>query len=206
MAETLVKNPTCSKCGEDARPQALFCHACGGEIIDLPQDEKGSVSAAWFREEIVEVPDTKAENSVAAGEMQRSDEGDSPAVEDLSAEVELRSDANGSVEKEDPDAGKEDNEEGQAEEKRVEEEGAAEAESPGSVRIRRKYVADRSSDKQVKLKTASDLRRRPKSVHAKRVEVVWEENSGSPNVLFLAVGLLIATVAGVLLLLAYYLK
>ncbi|MEZ5306596.1 MAG: zinc ribbon domain-containing protein [Pyrinomonadaceae bacterium] len=54
MAELLIK-PVCSKCGEDARPGAQFCFACGGAIIEPQlQEQDEEVSSAWFKGDIIE--------------------------------------------------------------------------------------------------------------------------------------------------------
>ncbi|MET0753368.1 MAG: zinc ribbon domain-containing protein [Pyrinomonadaceae bacterium] len=56
MAETLVENRICSKCGADVRKGALFCYHCGGAVApEIPVSENhNSASDAWFREDIVE--------------------------------------------------------------------------------------------------------------------------------------------------------
>lgn len=57
-----------------------------------------------------------------------------------------------------------------------------------------------------KLKSAASLRKRPKSIQKKRVEIVWEERENTPNVWFLAVALFLTVFALGIWLLAMYLK
>ncbi|NNE68232.1 MAG: zinc ribbon domain-containing protein [Pyrinomonadaceae bacterium] len=173
MAETLVKNPTCSKCGEDARPEALFCHACGGEIQDLPKDDDGSVSSAWFKGDIVETSPIEA-----------SKEPDEK-IEEKPIEM--------------------------PEEPVLEETGQSrDEEEKGRVKVKRKEDIETETAKEKPLKkkltSASDLRKRPKPIRTKRVEVVWEENTNSPNWLFLVFGLFFGLLGLGLFFLAFYLK
>lgn len=176
MVETLVKTPSCSKCGEDARPHALFCHACGGKIIDLPEDEEGNVSSAWFRGDIVEASDQDASISGAAVERKMVDEEEADP-------------ADASIEKPDDNL--------LAEEKP----------ESGAVKIKPKETDSGEKPKKIeKMTAASDLRRRPKPVRTKRVEVVWEQNYGSPNWMFLLFGLLLAAIGVAIFVLAFYLK
>ena len=57
-----------------------------------------------------------------------------------------------------------------------------------------------------KLKSAASLRKRPKSVQKKRVEIVWEEPENAPNAWFVLVGSLLTLFAIGIWLLAMYLK
>ncbi|HSK70910.1 MAG TPA: zinc ribbon domain-containing protein [Pyrinomonadaceae bacterium] len=57
-----------------------------------------------------------------------------------------------------------------------------------------------------KLKSAASLRKRPKSVQKKRVEIVWEEPESAPNAWFVLVGILLTLFAVGIWLLAMYLK
>lgn len=57
-----------------------------------------------------------------------------------------------------------------------------------------------------KLKSAASLRKRPKSVQKKRVEIVWEEPESAPNAWFVLVGVLLTLFAVGIWLLAMYLK
>lgn len=56
-----------------------------------------------------------------------------------------------------------------------------------------------------KLKSAASLRKKPKSIQKKRVEIVWEEQENTPNVWFLAVALFLSLFALGIWLLAVYL-
>ena len=57
-----------------------------------------------------------------------------------------------------------------------------------------------------KLKSAASLRKRPKSVQKKRVEIVWEERENTPNVWFIVVTVLLTLFALGVWLMAMYLK
>ncbi|MDQ6788538.1 MAG: zinc ribbon domain-containing protein [Acidobacteriota bacterium] len=59
---------------------------------------------------------------------------------------------------------------------------------------------------EAKLKSAAGLRRRPKSVQKKTIEVVWEEHENAPNVWFISVAIVIMIFVAAILFLAMYLK
>lgn len=165
MAEALIKNPVCSKCGEGARPHALFCFACGGEVIESEQED--TVSSVWFREDLLE---DKGEDS-------------EPAFEKDGMASEAEGDEQSSDQEKD------------AETETVESEPKV---SP--VRVRRVPVP------QKKLTSAADLRKRPKPVQAKRVEIVWKEKHDSPNLMFVVCGTVMALLALFIFFAAMYLK
>ena len=82
-----------------------------------------------------------------------------------------------------------------------------EEDKKGKVAIKSKSV-DVEGDNPNKgdLKTAASLRKKPKNLGNKRVEVVWEEHEGAPNVWFI-IGAVIFTILGaVLFYIAMYLK
>lgn len=56
------------------------------------------------------------------------------------------------------------------------------------------------------LKSAASMRRKPKTIQRKRIEVVWEEPASAPNVWFLLVAFLLTGLALGLWLLASYLE
>jgi hypothetical protein len=56
------------------------------------------------------------------------------------------------------------------------------------------------------LKSAASMRRRPKTIQRKRIEVTWEEPSSAPNIWFLLVAVLLIGLAFGLWLLASYLE
>ena len=56
------------------------------------------------------------------------------------------------------------------------------------------------------LKSAASMRRRPKTIQRKRIEVTWEEPASAPNIWFLLVALLLTGFAVGLWLLASYLE
>ena len=56
-----------------------------------------------------------------------------------------------------------------------------------------------------KLKSAAAMRRQPKSVQPKRVEIIWEEHANAPNGWFILAAILLTLFAfGILYLTAYY--
>lgn len=59
MAEKLVKNSVCEKCGAEVRLNALFCYNCGGQVASdeevAAETQNGiKISDAWFKETIAE--------------------------------------------------------------------------------------------------------------------------------------------------------
>lgn len=56
------------------------------------------------------------------------------------------------------------------------------------------------------LKSAASMRRKPKTIQRKRIEIVWEEPASAPNVWFLLVAVLLTGFALGLWLLASYLE
>jgi len=61
-------------------------------------------------------------------------------------------------------------------------------------------------EEEPKLKSAAGLRRKPKSIQKKTIEVVWEEHENAPNVWFLAVAIVLVILVATILFLAMYLK
>lgn len=57
-----------------------------------------------------------------------------------------------------------------------------------------------------KLKSAASMRRKPKTVQQKRVEIVWEEHENAPNIWFILVALLLTLFAAGIWYLAVYLR
>lgn len=58
MAEVLVKNEVCEKCGAAVRPNAFFCFNCGSQVVSdeiiAADEENENVSSAWFKESITD--------------------------------------------------------------------------------------------------------------------------------------------------------
>jgi len=40
MAEAVVENEACSKCGAEVREGTAFCYACGGRVREEPEEEQ----------------------------------------------------------------------------------------------------------------------------------------------------------------------
>ena len=58
----------------------------------------------------------------------------------------------------------------------------------------------------IKMKSAANLRKKPKSFERRKVEVVWEERNSTANIWFIVMSVLITFFVGVLFFLAMYLK
>lgn len=69
MAEVLVKNQICEKCGAEVRLNAFFCYNCGSQVVSdeviEAEENSGDVSNAWFKETITEAkPEPKKEKKI----------------------------------------------------------------------------------------------------------------------------------------------
>jgi uncharacterized Zn finger protein (UPF0148 family) len=62
------------------------------------------------------------------------------------------------------------------------------------------------SEEKPKLKSAASMRRKPKTIQRKRVEITWEEPESAPNVWFILVAVLLTLFAVGLWFIASYLK
>lgn len=58
MAEVLLKNQICGKCGAEVRLNAFFCYNCGSQVVSdeviAAEETSEEVSNAWFKETITE--------------------------------------------------------------------------------------------------------------------------------------------------------
>ncbi len=163
MAETLVQIPICSKCGEEARPQALFCFACGGKIVGYTEEEEEAVSSAWFKGDIVEGPSEEAESSVAEEGTAAKTSGEMPADAEVDKLTEDETDVESDIEDKAipmPSVSKE---------------------SDNKVKVKAKPEAEQKKTAADELTSAAEIRRRPKAIQTKRVEVVWEDSESGPK-------------------------
>lgn len=87
------------------------------------------------------------------------------------------------------------------EEIKIEEAFVAQQET-ASVKTERKTARQ----KQNELKTAASMRRKPKVLPKKKVEIVWEENDNYANGWFVLAAIILTILAGVVVYLALYLK
>lgn len=69
-----------------------------------------------------------------------------------------------------------------------------------------KNEAEITAEAKPVLKSAASMRRKPKTIQRKRIEVTWEEPASAPNVWFLLVAVLLTGLALGLWLLASYLE
>ena len=209
MAEALVKNPYCSKCGEDARPQAQFCFACGGAVVfPETQESEEVVSSEWFKGDIVDSDspnDSDVENSEnLSGSLKAIPMPATPTGEVESVEAEtIKEETNIEEEPEiETVVGKQTSD--------VTEDEQPELETKVKVKAKKlPAISDESNDLDSsggKLRSASDLRKKPKPTRMKRVEVVWDENETSPNWLFIVLGLIMLLLAAIVIYAAFVLK
>lgn len=68
----------------------------------------------------------------------------------------------------------------------------------------RQIVADKAVEPPAdsNLKSAAAMRKKPKSVQPKKIEIIWEERENTPNSWFILVAVFLTIVAGVILFLA----
>ncbi len=190
MAEALIKKPVCSKCGEDARPQALYCFACGGKIVE--SSHEAEVSSIWFRGDLSE----ESPDAVETPETEAPDSADSDNDEDAT------------FENKDPEES--DESDAAPEELEAAPEGFGPTPEASKVKVRAKDLSSESGLKvkksEKKLTSAADLRKRPKPFQSKRVEVIWQEKTDSPNFLFVFCGIALALLVALLFLASLYLR
>jgi hypothetical protein len=93
-------------------------------------------------------------------------------------------------------------------EKTLEDENAAAAEKKETAEKNEpeKNEPETAAEKEPELKSAASMRRRPKTIQRKRIEVTWEEPASAPNIWFLLVAVLLTGFAVGLWLLASYLE
>ncbi len=195
MAETTVENRICISCGVEARPGALFCYNCGGAVSQ--ETENGgeeSTSDVWFQEDIIEKSeDDNSEPEKSEEKVENETQEDSVEEEIVSEKVEEETDKADEKDEKTQEKEKEKDSKEEIEKSEVEEKTDSEKET---VNIKRK----------TQLKSASALRKRPKSLGSKKIEVVWEERDSSPNLLFISVAFILILIAFGVFLLAMYLK
>ncbi len=72
--------------------------------------------------------------------------------------------------------------------------------------LKAKPIESKSAKGKKRLRSASALRRKSKSLNTKKVEVVWEERETAPNLLFIIVSMALVVLALLLFFLAMYLQ
>lgn len=200
MAENLVQNLVCSKCGAEARPGAAFCFACGGEVVSAPVDqqaapvskESSGISSAWFRSDITaesqKLPPLKVEEAAvtepAEAELEVEEKGRSGK---LKSKVKNKAKKTGPLV---PDTTKPLDIESEKPKVSPLNEGAAINKKPEDA-----VAAKTEAPVQNKLKSAASIRQKSKLAEKKRVEVVWAPPEGAPNIWFVAVALVLSIFA-----------
>lgn len=192
MAETLVEQKVCAKCGADVRKDALFCYHCGGAVeaeVAVSAANGDSVSSGWFRE------------NIAAEEPKTTTKLDAPVAEKTDKPISKPSDLRLET----------------AIEKPTEIFSDAPAEKPKKTKINKtselpkvETTIEKTLEKpkeETKLKSAAAMRRKAKIVEKKRIEEYeWEEHENAPNLWFILVALILIAIAGGLFFLAIYVK
>ena len=89
------------------------------------------------------------------------------------------------------------------------------SENGGASTQRPQPIVTESADKPIpkpnltvepELKSAAAMRRKPKNIQPKKVEIIWEEHENAPNLWFILVTILLTLFAAGVLYLAMYLK
>ncbi len=181
MAEILLEGRDCEACGTPVRKGALFCYHCGAsvapDVVVTTDIETEKVADARFQKDAAESVD----NGEDTDDSDKFDDAvESEIVEDKITEDDAKID----------------------EDKSVIEDDKAEA-------VKQKTTSEKDADAEIeeksKLKTAAAMRRKPKYIQKKRVEIVWDKPNSPPNVRFLIATILFATLAVCLWMVARYL-
>ncbi len=179
MAETLVEQKVCAKCGADVRKDALFCYHCGGAVeaeVAVSATNGDSVSSGWFRENIAadEPKTTTKLDETVQGKIDKpiskpSDLTDETPIEKPSGDI-----FDVPIEK--------------AKETKIDK-------------------TSEKPKEETPLKSAATMRRKAKAVEKKRIEEYeWEEHENAPNLWFMLVALILISIAGGLFFMAIYMK
>lgn len=209
----MLEGRDCEACGTEVRKGALFCYYCGESVapdVAVTTDTgKEKFSNAWLNEDV----------SVTAPKDEEITD-DSEIVEEIDdSEIIEDSDNSETIEETDETEIVEDDSEiidetGKSEviEEKTEETEIVEDEIIEDDAEVDKAESDTDDDKQEteteekpKLKSAAAMRRKPKRIQKKRVEIVWDEPVSPPNVWFLIATVLFAILAVGLWFVAKYL-
>lgn len=174
MAEILLEGRDCEACGTEVRKGALFCYHCGASVapdVVVTTDLDQKVSDARLLEEVAVPVEESVETADETEIIEKSvGEPEESSDETEIAEVDTETAEGESVINED-------------ETETGDEETAIEKD------------AEKEADEKPKLKTAAAMRRKPKRIQKKRVEIVWEEPASPPNIWFLIATLVFAALA-----------
>jgi hypothetical protein len=178
MAETLVEQKVCAKCGAEVRKGALFCYHCGTSVeaeVAVSAANGDSASNVWFRENIA------AEEPKATTKLDVAEKIDKPIAKPSDEAIDKPI------------------------EKPTENLFDAPIEKPTEAPIEKK--SDEKPKEEQKLKSAAAMRRKAKIVQKKRIEEVeWEEHENAPNLWFMLVALVLIAIAAGLFFVAVYVK
>lgn len=223
MAEILLEGRDCEACGTEVRKGAIFCYHCGESVapdVAVTTDTgKEKVSDAWFREDVT-APAPKDEKITDDSEIvEETDESeiiedadDSETIEETD-ETEIVEDDSEIIEKTDKsEVVEEKTEETEiVEDEIIEDDAEAEVDEDKSLiseddkKKTEEKDTDTEKEEKPKLKSAATMRRKPKRIQKKRVEIVWDEPQSPPNIWFLIATILFAILAVGLWFVARYL-
>lgn len=172
MAETLVENRTCGKCGVVVRKGALFCYNCGDTVApEIPVAENNTPpTVELFREERIEDAAEPVKPEPIKAEPVKTETLRVDRIEPL---VEIRPEM------------------APTEEIRLEKSSDEPIKKPDSIEKRPDLIEE------AKLKSAASLRRKAKpGLQKRKVEqIVWTGHENAPNAWFIVVALVLTLFA-----------
>jgi cobalamin biosynthesis Mg chelatase CobN len=169
MADIFLKDELCDNCGAEKRLNAVFCYNCGSQVgEDEFAEAESSVSNAWFKDSITDVKATEA--SIVVPEILPKK---APAKVKVKETNKLKEAIKVELEKT-----------------------AVEEKKSADSKITDSKIIDKTKKEDLpKLETAATLRQKSKYAPKKTVEVVWEAPKSTPNVWFLIVSIILASLA-----------
>lgn len=211
MSEILVKNKICLECGVESRPGSLFCYNCGSSVSrDIDGNGEDSNGDGQFDGELItDKSETDVEAEIEVDEPE--EDLDEPQTSEVLEEVDNLENAAEEEEEEDSiseETKKPNLEESELAKPKIEffkESVAEEKLSENSLEVKT-IESKPPEDKKKRLRSASALRRKSKTLNTKKVEVIWEERETAPNLLFIIVSMALVVLALLLVYLAMYLR
>ncbi len=179
MAEILLEGRDCETCGTEVRKGALFCYYCGMSVApDL------AVAADTKKDK---VNDARLNESVSESIEENEELKNEPDTIEDKSEIAKKDSEDARIVEDDAEIDKSES---------VTIEDKAET-------AEKEIIAEKTEKS--KPKTAAAMRRKPKDIKKKRVEIVWEKPNSPPNIWFLVATILFAALAVGLWIVANYL-
>ncbi len=183
MAEILLEGRDCETCGTEVRKGALFCYHCGASVapdVVVTTDIEGEKFSDARLSENTNKSET--ENEKITGDTEKIKETDeSENTEDIvEPETAVKEISEDEIIEDDAEVNKNEPVISENKAKTSEEE------------IKIQDDMDAEKEEKPKLKTAAAMRRTPKRIQKKRVEIVWDEPQSPPNIWFLIATLIFA--------------